>query len=63
MNTRPAGTIVYVAGDMTPMIVVEQDQWRQWKDRTRRRQIKLRVAAGAPEESATWWLSEFVTGG
>lgn len=62
MLIREVGSTVYVAGSMTAMVVVEPDQMRDAADRTRLRMIKLRRAS---DETATasWWLSDQVTGG
>ena len=62
MQTREIGTTVYVAGSMTPMLVVETDQMRDDAGRVRRRMIKLRRASDE-NATASWWLSEQVTGG
>lgn len=60
MQVRKAGTIVYIGGDMTPMIVVEPDQWRP--SRKPSRDIKLRPEDD-PDGEARWYRSDMVTGG
>jgi hypothetical protein len=59
MNTRPRNSIVYVAGDMTPMVVVESDQQRRGQDRASHRMIRLRPQTGG---ESRWYRSDMVTG-
>ncbi len=61
MQVRAAGTIVYVAGSTTSMFVVHPDTYRDWHDRTRRNQIKLRPEA-EPAARGRWYRSDQVTG-
>lgn len=62
MQTRKVGEVVYIGGDLTPMIVMEPDTYRDWHDRTRRMQIKLRPE-NDPNAPGAWWRSDVVTGG
>ncbi len=62
MHTRQPGATVYIAGDMRPMTVEEPDQYRDGRDRARRRYIKLRPE-GEVDEPGRWWRSDVVTGG
>ncbi len=57
---RPRGTVVYVAGSMVPMVVVEPDTYRDGPDRARRRYIRLRPQSD-PDDRGRWWRSDSVT--
>lgn len=51
--------MVYVSGSMTPMVVVEPDQWVTAKQQ---RLVRLRPDADEQAE-ARWYRSDLVTGG
>ncbi len=61
MWTRATGTVVYVAGSMTPVVVMERDQWRDHQS-TRKRMVKLRPQS-EPDTPGRWYLSNTVTTG